>query len=125
SNGVSRANDLFDFWSGKDGNRWNNEFLHPLNWRKEFLLDERIATTLPADIIQNYLDGYLDMSLQIADLNIFNWRTDVFGNHYVLLKERWGSIAEGKESHGSVFIRNVYNFIQPAPILLENVFAKY
>lgn len=76
--GVSRYNDNFDFWAGSEkSDVWANPDLFPLETPNVFDIDDR-------------QDSLLAGKCSI----VYKWRTDIFGNEYVLLKE--GTSITGK-----------------------------
>lgn len=69
--GINRYNDNFDFWAGSEASDvWSNPDLFPLKTPNVFPIDER-------------QESLLTSKCSI----VYTWRTDIFGNEYVLLKK--------------------------------------
>lgn len=67
--GVARTTDRFDFWTGEFSDIWSDQTVYPLNWRNEFNIDAR------------------SILLQVTDRKLYNWATDIFGNHFAVYKD--------------------------------------
>ena len=67
--GLSRQDDVFEFWSGPNNSTWNDEETYPTNYKKEiYKLDERTK------------------SLLVTDKTLCVWQTDLDGNNYGIYK---------------------------------------
>ena len=70
--GLCHQSDNFEFWSTDYYNQWTNEAQYPLSFRKEM-------------IFQSYFDRVDSL---LTDKGIMsNWRTDIYGNNYGLIKD--------------------------------------
>jgi len=70
--GLCHQDDNFEFWSVEYYNQWTNEAQYPLSFRKETLFSSYFNR------IESLLTNKGLMS---------NWRTDMFGNNYGLIKD--------------------------------------
>jgi len=69
STGVFRHDDKFDFWNASGNNTWENVDVYPLNE----------DSTQPLQARQD--------ELVAGEQVIYNWKTDLYGNNYALVKE--------------------------------------
>jgi hypothetical protein len=107
-NGVYRQGaDAYDPWFKDTDSLWENPIDWPANWRKQY-------------DIQGWYDQQDKGSLQV-----YQWKTDIFGNQYALLKDAFmgSSIYDKKHNiNGSLWTRNTRNIIQPAMVSMKEVF---
>jgi hypothetical protein len=69
--GISRQNDQFDFWSNTDPAYWNKPEKYPLTFRKELLAS-------------SYADRKVELLVNKGEM--VDWKADIFGNDYGLIK---------------------------------------
>jgi hypothetical protein len=69
-NGIRAQNDEYDPWTGTMDNEWRDVQTFPPNFKNEY------------DI-----DGWYD-SIDIPNKFVYQWKTDIFGNQYFLLKSK-------------------------------------
>ena len=106
--GVSRTTDLFDFWTGEFKDIWAAESTYPLTWRGEFDIAKRTT------------------QLQVTTDKLYNWATDIFGNHYAIYKNLGNLGAYDKLNlTGSVWIRSASTAVYSAPTALSAIYEKY
>jgi hypothetical protein len=115
ANGVQRVDDNYDFWTGPTDSTWSRPDLYPLNFRGEFNIDKRTTTLL-----------------NLSGEKIFNWSTDIFGNHYTLYKNVVLSSGDYKSIYdryhnttGNLWIRTVYDNILSDETALSAIYLKY
>lgn len=70
--GIAKQSDDFNFWTVDAYQQWTNEANYPLTFRKELLIEEYF----------NRLDALLT---EKGSMN--QWRCDIYGNEYGLLKD--------------------------------------
>ena len=108
-NGLHRqGNDAYDPWFGELDTTWENETDWPPNWRKQY------------DI-----KGWYEQQ-DNGGQQVYQWKTDIFGNQYAVLKPNFQSLSIFNKKHncvGSLWTRNARNIIQPASASLANVFT--
>lgn len=106
--GVSRQDDVFEFWSGYNSNIWNDEKSYPLNYKKEgYRVAERAEKLLVTEKISS------------------DWATDIYGNNYIILKNNISKISSLRESVGELWVRDINNIINPGNISLEPIYNAY
>lgn len=114
ANGIQRVDDNYDFWTGPTDSIWSRPDLYPLNFRGEFNIDKRTTTLL-----------------NLSGEKIFNWSTDIFGNHYtlyknILLSGEYISIYDSYHNTiGNLWIRTVYDNIISDEVALSAIYLKY
>jgi hypothetical protein len=72
TSGISRQNDLLEFWTNSTPSVWNDEKNYPLTFRKELMA-------------QTY--DLRKKGLMVNKGTMTQWRTDVFGNEFGLFKK--------------------------------------
>ena len=107
-NGVYvQGNDSYDPWFGVGDISWENPTDWPSNWRKQY----------------DIKDWY--KQLDKGDLQVYQWKTDIFGNQYALMKSasfQYASIYDKKHTMpGAIWTRSPRNIVQPAKESLVNV----
>ena len=106
--GVSRTTDRFDFWTGEFKDIWTEETTYPLTWRGEFNIASRTT------------------QLQVMTDRLYNWTTDIFGNHFAIYKTLDDLSSYDKLNlEGSVWVRLASTSVYDAPTALSAVYAKY
>lgn len=107
-NGLYRqGEDAYDPWFGSIDDTWENSTDWPSNWRK-----------------QNNIAGWYAQRDK-GDKQVYQWKTDIFGNQYAVLKSNFqaASIYDKKHTYsGSLWTRNTRNIVEPANISLSGVF---
>lgn len=107
--GIFRQDkDVFDPWFGDLDITWENETDWPSNQRKQY------------DI-----KGWYE-SQDRGNQQVYQWKTDIFGNQYAVLKSNLDSFSIYDKKHtcgGTIWTRNAYNAIEPADISLSGVFV--
>jgi hypothetical protein len=78
--GVSRQNDVFEFWTPPDPPKWNNESVYPLSFRKELLLN-------------SYIQRKNDLLVNKGKVQ--EWKCDIFSNNFSLYKKFKPNYIEG------------------------------
>jgi len=71
NSGISRQNDQFDFWSNTDPSYWNKSEKYPLTFRNELLAS-------------SYADRKVELLVNKGEM--VDWKADIFGNDYGLIK---------------------------------------
>ena len=108
-NGLYRqGNDAYDPWFKDLDTTWENSEDWPPNWRKQY------------DI-----EGWYKQQDK-GNQQIYQWKTDIFGNQYAVLKAgfQYASIYDKKHTiPGSLWTRNARNMILQGATSLEQVFA--
>jgi hypothetical protein len=108
-NGLYRqGNDAYDPWFGNLDITWENDTDWPSNWRKQY------------DI-----KGWYKQQDK-GDQQVYQWKTDIFGNQYAVLKSDYQSSSIYNKKHtckGTLWTRNTRNLVQPADVSLAEVFA--
>ena len=67
--GISRSTDDFDFWTGEDKDIWSHSDVYPILPLQSPPFETRIQDLLVTDSI------------------VYEWKTDIYGNDYALLKD--------------------------------------
>tara|TARA_Y100000310_G_scaffold344550_1_gene457912 strand:+ start:1446 stop:4451 length:3006 start_codon:yes stop_codon:yes gene_type:complete len=67
--GISRSTDDFDFWIGEEKDIWSHPDVYEIIPIKTFPFDSKINDLL------------------ITDSIVYEWKTDIFGNDYALIKD--------------------------------------
>ena len=108
-NGLYRqGNDAYDPWFGDLDITWENNTDWPANWRKQY------------DI-----NGWYEQQNN-GGQQIYQWKTDIFGNQYAVLKNNFLDASIYNKKHyrpGTLWTRNARNIIQPANVSLAKVFT--
>lgn len=106
--GVYRqGSDSYDPWFGDLDDTWANDVDWPANFRQQY------------DI-----QGWYNQNNN--DYLTYQWKTDIFGNHYALTKPSFSNISMYNQKHntyGSLWTRNYRNIVEPATVSLKDVFA--
>ena len=68
SAGISRSTDNVDFWSGESKDIWANPDVYPMHPLHDIPIQDKLQDLL------------------ITDDNVYEWKTDIFGNEYALFK---------------------------------------
>jgi hypothetical protein len=71
NSGISRQNDQFDFWTNSDPAFWNKPEKYPLTFRNELLAS-------------SYADRKVELLVNKGE--VVDWKADIFGNDYGLIK---------------------------------------
>lgn len=88
--GIKTQSDSYDPWNGIHDNTWADTELYPPNFRNEY------------DIEGWYEDKVLDQ-----DKIVYQWKTDIFGNQYFLLKNRnIATIYDRNNAPGELWVRD-------------------
>jgi len=107
-NGIRRQGDKYDPWHETYDDQWENSEDWPPNFRKQY----------------NIEDWYKQFDM--GDRQVYQWKTDIFGNEFALLKNnRAASIYTKKHNLGEIWTRDARNIIQPASASLVNVYNKF
>jgi hypothetical protein len=108
--GIVRQGDGFDPWTGPLDNTWENPTDWPLNFKKE----------------QN-IEGWYNQFIEINNKNIHQWKTDIFGNQYFLIKDYGSeqSIYNRNRMPGTMWVRDSRNVIKRIPADLINNFVYF
>ncbi len=109
NNGIYRqGQDSYDPWYGDEDITWENPSDWPVNWRGQY--DIR---------------GWYEQ-LDKGSLQVYQWKTDIFGNQYALLKGsnfQTASIYDKKHTiPGQIWTRDARNVIQSGDVSLREVF---
>lgn len=103
--GLRFITDDYDPWEGEKDNEWRDETNFPPNFRDEYPIEEWYR------------------QFPQLDKKISTWKTDIFGNNYVLLKDRdINSIYYERLSAGDLWLRNALGKIGTGNELLEDVY---
>jgi len=105
-NGFKIQNDKYDPWSGALDNTWNDIQAFPENFRGEHNIDSWYG------------------NIENQNKFVYQWKTDIFGNQYFLLKDRaletiytknnatgymWTKNTDGNAVSASVSLSSIYN----------------
>lgn len=109
NNGLYRQGaDVYDPWYGDEDIEWENPVDWPANFRKQY------------DI-----KGWYDQQDK-GSLQVYQWKTDIFGNQYALLKgNKFNELSIYDKKHkvpGVIWTRSTRNILQPASKSLIEVF---
>ncbi len=108
-NGIVRQGDVFDPWFGDADNEWENKVDWPANFKGQVN-------------IQKWYDQFINIDGKYA----FQWKTDIFGNQYALLKDiNNDSIYDKRLQSGFIVTRNTRNIIQLATISLSTIYNDF
>lgn len=102
--GVSRYDDKFDFWSGNGENIWTNADIYG-------------EQTLQTDI-----DTRNQQLLQ-GDKIVYSWKTDIYGNNFILVKDNVNIEKDAKINTGTTITDTEY--ITTAPTRKSSKTQKY
>lgn len=106
--GLSRQNDIFEFWTGAQNNVWNDEVIYPSNYKKEpYRVQERTKNLL------------------VTDKELTTWQTDIYGNNYGILKSARSTKSETITSAGELWVRDVNDSISDGPTALKLIYDQY
>jgi hypothetical protein len=95
-NGLRTQNDQYDPWIGDTDSMWADPTYFPPNFRNEY------------DIL-----GWYNNELP-EDTFIYQWKTDIFGNQYVLLKDdTLDGVYDKRQAVGNMWMRNQESIIAP------------
>ena len=107
-NGLYRqGGDAYDPWFGDLDTTWENETDWAPNWRKQY------------DI-----NGWYEQQNN-GDQQVYQWKTDIFGNQYAVMKYNFQPLSIYDKKHvlgGTLWTRNTRNIVEPASVSLSNVF---
>ena len=107
-NGVRRQGDKYDPWTGDEDSTWENETDFPTNFRKQYT-------------IEKWYNQFFTKNMQL-----YQWKTDIFGNQYALFKDiRGKSIYEQRQALGEIWTRDARNIIKPATESLGEVYNTF
>ena len=104
-NGLRFQSDSYDPWSGTQDNTWTDGIKYPVNFRGDF------------DIYYWY-----DKQIIPSDKFIYQWKTDIFGTQYALLKTQSNSIYQNKLNFGEIWIRDQNDNIKQGSIGLSALY---
>jgi hypothetical protein len=111
--GIFRqGDDSYDPWSGTYDITWNNDVDWPSNWRGQY------------DIAGWYRQQSLS-GQSLSGMQIYQWKTDIFGNQYALFKNNFTDKSIYEKKHnigGSLWTRNSRNIIQPSETSLLSAY---
>ncbi len=102
-----QGEDSTDPWFGNFDTTWENDVEYPSNWRKQY------------DI-----NGWYDKH-DNHGLVVYDWKTDIFGNQYAILKQFYTNTPIYDKKHiipGSLWTRDTRNIVYPASASLSEVF---
>ena len=108
--GLSRQDDVFEFWSGPNNNIWNDEAQYSTNYKKEaYKLKERTD------------------SLLVTDKTLAVWQTDLDGNNYGIYKDINNTLTQKqiKQTAGELWVRDVNNLVVSGSVALRDVYENY
>ena len=95
-NGLRTQNDEYDPWTGDSDTIWSDPTYFPPNFRNEYDILGWYNNKLPEDIF------------------IYQWKTDIFGNQYALLKDNsLSGVYDKRQAYGQMWMRNQENIIAP------------
>ena len=106
--GIHQQGDTYDPWYGEMDNIWENTVDWPTNFTKQY----------------NIEDWYTQFAPQ--ELQVYQWKTDIFNNQYALLKPILNNTSIYDKKHnigGTLWVRNGRNIVQPASTLLSDVYT--
>ena len=107
-NGIRRQGDKYDPWTGEYDNEWENDVDWPPNFRKQYNIEE----------------WYNQFAL--SGVEIYKWKTDVFGNQYALFKDlKNKTIYQKRQDVGEIWIRDARNIVKPGTDALAQVFDNF
>jgi len=103
-NGLRTQNDSYDPWIGTIDNIWEDPTNFPANFRNEYPIEAWYNNQLPTDKL------------------IYQWKTDIFGNQYVLLKDNNNRIYTKRSATGQIWVRDQNGKTSTASMALSNVY---
>ena len=105
NNGLRTQNDEYDPWYAEYDNTWKDPIRFPSNFRNEYLIDNWYNSNTYPDKV------------------VWEWKTDIFGNQYFLLKDRnIQGIYNKSIAEGSLWVKNVDSIVAPASSLLSSLY---
>jgi len=100
SNGLRTQSEKYDPWTGSTDSVWADPTYFPPNFKNE-----------------HDINGWYDNNLP-ENTFIYEWKTDIFGNNYALLKDNTiEGVYDRKQAFGTMWIRNQENLIAPISAL--------
>lgn len=107
--GLEQQNDNYDPWDGEEDSNWRDTTNSTPSFTKEYNIDNWYAQ-LPA-----------------LNKKVWQWKCDIFGNQYSLLKtlSSGESMYDKKVKSGDLWVRNTNNFVNPASTLLNDLFVNF
>jgi len=107
-NGIRRQGDAYDPWYGDEDNVWENTIDWNTNFRKQYP-------------IESWYEQFYD-----TDKQLYQWKTDIFGNQYALFKDTAGlTIYEKRQLPGELWTRDARNTIKIAQESLASVYDNF
>ena len=104
--GLRLQNDEYDPWTGSSDKIWSDPAKFPLSFRGEFPIE----------------DWYSSNSIP-QDKFIYQWKTDIFGNQYALLKDKTiNSLYALDQAPGELWARDKRGYVTPGSVLLSGVY---
>ena len=104
--GMHCQGDAFDPWYGNKDNTWKDNTNWPANSRGQY-----------------NIEGWYNQFAPIGT-QIYQWKTDIFGNQYMLLKDIKGkSIYDKKYMPGTLWTRDLNNNVRSAAISLSSIYS--
>jgi hypothetical protein len=107
--GLKTQNDQYDPWTGTEDNEWADAESFPANFRGEYNIDLWYET-------QDQIP---------SGQFIYQWKTDIFGNQYALLKENIEGLYDRKMATGALWTRDQFNKILPAIDSLSAIYDNF
>lgn len=108
TNGIRRQDDKYTPWGGRYDNDWENKVDWPANWRGQY-----------------NIEGWYEQN-DIPVKQIYQWKTDIFGNQYALYKDMNGlSIYDKSLQYGEIWIRDGRNRILNAVDSLADIYEQF
>lgn len=107
--GLRHQNDEYDPWTGELDDAWSNNMDWPPDFRKLYNIEK-----------------WYQQFDQIQGLQLYQWKTDIFGNQYMLLKDIKGkSIYEKGQELGVLYTRDARDLIKSSTEFLSEVYDKF
>ena len=103
--GMHCQGESFDPWYGPNDNTWKDNVDWPANWRGQYNIEGWYNQFAPSGI------------------QIYQWKTDIFGNQYMLLKDIQGKQTYDKKyASGTLWTRGLNNDVKSGMISLSAIY---
>ncbi len=107
SYGMHCQGDAFDPWYGPNDNIWKDTANWPANERGQY-----------------NIEGWYNQFAALSGTQIYQWKTDIFGNQYMILKDIKGKQTYDKKyAPGTLWTRDLNNGVKPGAISLSAIYS--
>lgn len=106
--GIRYVTDEYDPWTGEADSTWMDEVAWPPEFRKQYDIQGWYEQLLPSNKF------------------FYQWRTDIFGHQYALLKDTsYVSNYEKMLANGELYVRNLNGKVAAGSVLLEDIYSNF